>query len=52
MIFQGVLLKMDSELNNEINYFLRFDNDFLNVNQLIGKTIKLSFIKNQCLNCS
>ena len=52
MIFQGVLLKMDAELNNEINYFLRLDNDFLNVNQLIGKTIKLSFVKNQCLSCS
>ena len=52
MIFQGVLLKMDAELSNEINYFLRLDNDFLNVNQLIGKTIKLSFVKNQCLSCS
>ena len=52
MIFQGVLLKMDSELSNEINYFLKLDNDFLNVNQLIGKTIKLSFVKNQCLSCS
>ena len=45
MIFQGVLLKMDAELSNEINYFLRLDNDFLNVNQLIGKTIKLSLSK-------
>ena len=28
MIFQGVLLKMDAELSNEINYFLRLEMTF------------------------
>lgn len=52
MIFQGVLLKMETELNDTVNYFMRFENEFLNINQLIGKDIGLTFVKNQCLNCS
>jgi len=28
-----------------------FENDFLNVNQLLGKTITINFVGYQCLNC-
>ena len=51
MLYQGVLTKMETENANPIQYFLVFENDFINLNQLLGKTIKLSFIKFECLNC-
>ena len=52
MLYQGVLTKMETEFNNPIQYFLVFENDFINMNQMLNKTIKISFIKHQCLNCS
>ena len=52
MNYQGVLRKMDTEFGNPIQYFLIFENDFLNMNQLLGKTITIQFVKHQCLNCS
>ena len=51
MQFEGVLKKMLTENGNPINYYLNFDNDFLNLNQLLDKKITLSFVKFQCLNC-
>ncbi|MDU8885897.1 DUF2797 domain-containing protein [Yeosuana sp. MJ-SS3] len=51
MTYQGVLTKMESEFANPIQYYLVFENDFINVNQLLDKTIKIEFIKYQCLNC-
>lgn len=51
MLYQGVLTKMETEYGNPIQYFLVFENDFLNMNQLLDKTIKISFVKYQCLNC-
>jgi hypothetical protein len=51
MLYQGVLTKMETQYENPIQYFLVFENDFLNMNQLLGKTIKISFVKYQCLNC-
>ena len=50
MLYQGVLTKMETEFNNPIQYFLVFENDFINMNQMLNKTIKISFIKHQCLN--
>jgi len=52
MQYQGVLRKMDTEFGQPIQYFLIFENDFLNMNQLLNKTITIRFIKHQCLNCS
>lgn len=51
MTFEGVLTKMESEFSEPIQYYLVFETDFLNMNQLLDKTITIQFIKYQCLNC-
>lgn len=51
MLYEGVLRKMQTEIGNPIQYFLVFENDFLNMNQLLNKEIQIDFIKFQCLNC-
>ncbi|MDO7138067.1 DUF2797 domain-containing protein [Algibacter lectus] len=51
MTYQGVLTKMETEFSNPIQYYLVFDSDFINMNQLIGKEISIEFVKYQCLNC-
>ena len=51
MTYQGVLTKMETEFSSPIAYYLVFENDFLNMNQLLGKTITMQFVKYQCLNC-
>ncbi|MCZ6594076.1 MAG: DUF2797 domain-containing protein [Bacteroidetes bacterium] len=51
MYYEGVLTKMKTENGNPIQYYLVFENDFLNVNQLLDKTITISFVGFQCLNC-
>ena len=51
MFYQGVLTKMETEFSSPIQYYLVFENDFLNMNQLLGKNIGLKFVRYQCLNC-
>jgi len=51
MNYQGVLKKMETEFGQPIQYFLVFENDFLNINQLLNKTISIQFIKHECLHC-
>ncbi|TAI46985.1 DUF2797 domain-containing protein [Flagellimonas allohymeniacidonis] len=51
MLYEGVLRKMQTELGSPIQYFLVFENDFLNMNQALNKQLKIEFIKYQCLNC-
>lgn len=51
MFYQGVLTKMQTEFAEPIQYYLILDNDFLNMNQLLGKTMTLEFVKYQCLKC-
>ncbi|WP_320815410.1 DUF2797 domain-containing protein [Flavobacterium sp.] len=51
MTYQGVLQKMQTEFLSPIQYYLVFEDSFLNVNQLIGKEISISFEGYQCLNC-
>ena len=51
MQYQGVLKKMQTEIGNPIQYYLLFESDFLNVNQVLDKSLKIDFIKYQCLNC-
>ena len=51
MTYQGVLQKMQTEFLSPIQYYLVFEGSFLNVNQLIGKDISISFEGYQCLNC-
>lgn len=51
MKYQGVLKKMPTENLETIQYYLDMESDFLNMNQLIGKSIEISFEKYECLNC-
>lgn len=51
MNYQGTLSKMETQLGDPIQYFLVFENSFLQMNQLLGKRISLQFEGYQCLNC-
>jgi hypothetical protein len=51
MNYEGVLTKMQTENGSPIQYYLIFENDFLNVNQLLDKKISINFMRYQCLNC-
>ncbi|MBJ7880350.1 DUF2797 domain-containing protein [Gelidibacter salicanalis] len=51
MTYQGVLTKMATEFSHPIQYYLIFENDFINMNQLLDKTITIQFVGYQCLNC-
>ncbi|MEH6657694.1 DUF2797 domain-containing protein [Leeuwenhoekiella marinoflava] len=51
MQYQGVLTKMQTELDKPIQYYLVFENDFIHVNQLLDKEIRIEFLKYQCLAC-
>lgn len=51
MDYQGVLTKMQTEFLEPIEYYLVFEDDFLNMNQLLDKKISFRFIKYQCLGC-
>lgn len=51
MTYEGVLTKMQTEFSNPIQYYLVFENSFLSLNQLLGKSLEIHFIGYQCLNC-
>ena len=51
MQYQGVLTKMQTELDNPIQYYLVFENDFIHVNQLLDKEIRIEFLRYECLAC-
>ena len=51
MNYQGTLSKMQTEFGNPIQYYLVFENSFLNLNQLLGKPMEIEFQGYQCLNC-
>jgi hypothetical protein len=51
MTYEGVLTKMQTEHTNPIQYYLVFEDSFLNVNQLLGKSMEINFLGYQCLNC-
>lgn len=42
---------MQTEIGRPIQYYMVFENDFLNVNQVLDKDLEINFIKHQCLNC-
>jgi hypothetical protein len=50
-MMEGVLVKMKTELNNPIRYYLTFPSMFVRVNELIGKTITFTHTGYCCLNC-
>ncbi len=51
-MFEGVLTKMVTEYAEPIKYYLVLKDDFINMNQLLEKRIKIHFIKYECLNCT
>jgi hypothetical protein len=51
MKYPGVLKKMPTENLETIQYYLELGSDFLNMNQLLGKNLEISFEKYECLNC-
>ena len=51
MRYRGVLRKMKTEINDEVDYFLEFDGDVVHLNQLLNKDIGFHFLEYQCLNC-
>lgn len=51
MQYLGVLTKMQTEFTNPIQYYLVFEDDFLNLNQLLEKKVKITFMGYQCLSC-
>ena len=51
MNYEGVLRKMWTENGSPIEYYLVFESDFLNINQLLNKKISINFLRYQCLNC-
>lgn len=52
MQYEGVLTKMQTEPGSPIQYYLVFENSFLNMNQLLGKDFEINFQGFKCLNCS
>ena len=51
MQYKGVLRKMQTEMGHPIQYYMLFEDNFLNVNQVLNKLLQIDFIKFQCLNC-
>ncbi|MDY8136654.1 DUF2797 domain-containing protein [Aquimarina sp. 2201CG5-10] len=51
MQYEGVLTKMQTEIGDPIQYYLVFESDFIHMNQLLDKTLSISFEKYQCLAC-
>ena len=52
MQYEGVLTKMETEYKDPIQYYLVFEDGFLNVNQILGRELEIIFIGYKCLNCS
>ena len=51
MQYEGVLKKMQTEMASPIQYYLVFESDFLNMNQVLDCQLQIELIKHQCLNC-
>lgn len=51
MNFEGVLLKMYTELDYPIQYFLQLGEDRIHMNDVLDAQISMDFIHYQCLSC-
>ncbi|MBQ0735135.1 DUF2797 domain-containing protein [Aquimarina celericrescens] len=51
MQYQGVLTKMQTEIGEPIQYYLIFESDFIHMNQLLDKKLRIEFVGYQCLAC-
>lgn len=52
MQYEGVLNKMQTQLLDPIQYYLVFQNAFINFNQILNKRIQIQHTGYQCLNCA
>lgn len=48
---KGVLRKMRTEFGSPIQYFLRLEEDELQMNELIGHSLGMKFLSYECLHC-
>lgn len=51
MIFEGQIRKMITENGNPIRYYLNLKEDYIDVNQQIGKKIRLIHDHYECMHC-
>ncbi len=51
MTFSGVLKKMRTAYQTPVQYFLDLDTDFIHLNQVLEKTLTITFRHFQCLGC-
>lgn len=51
MQYRGTLTKMQTELAHPVHYYLVFENDFVNLNQALGRSLKFYHVGYQCLGC-
>ena len=51
LFFFEVLKKMQTEFSDPVKYYLIMQNDFLQLNQLIGRELSFAFESYECLNC-
>ena len=51
-MFEGTLKKMQTERAAPINYFLNTEEGFLHLNQCLNRTLQITHIGSQCLNCN
>lgn len=51
MTLEGQIRKMITENDNPIRYYLNLESDYIDVNQQIGKPIKITHDHYQCLGC-
>ncbi len=52
MTITGTIRKMQTDLQDTVQYYLVFKDEFVHVNQLLGSTVTLKHVANECLNCA
>ncbi|WP_124978858.1 DUF2797 domain-containing protein [Nonlabens xiamenensis] len=51
MVITGTIQKMQTELKETVQYYLMFRDEFIHVNQLLNKSVRIKHVANECLNC-
>lgn len=51
MTYEGVLKKMQTELEDTVQYYWLLPGEFVHVNTLLERQLKLELLGHQCLNC-
>ena len=51
MQYRALLKKMQTEISDEVQYYLEVEGNFLNLNQLLNRTLSIKFEGYQCLCC-